>query len=522
MYDCPYTELCRQVVTDSEGRIREFDLTGPNSMVNIKEKTGENIISVERIVLIPLDLWSTDFVTPVSRCVKAPTTGECITPRLPYAPMPEDSVVSVPQQILDGYPAVNMPRGINDQNKQLVYINKDNPMVDVNGRVPKEGLYVIVAEYYQPNHPEVVLDVNLKKADAAPEADEATLNLPVYEAVLPLPTCASNIGCRAPVMMDNRPRDFLITEEFDITFVNDGPEGAWIEYIYTMPSEDFHNNKEGLLNSDDSVDQVDRFEKECGKDNFYMRDDLDEGFCKSSVISISSDFNEGALPCSCDQDGSVDLYQCSSVGGQCQCKDHVIGRSCTRCEPEYFGFPECKQCSCPPTATCNEDTGDCICAPFVTGSQENPCSECEENTFGYDPITGCQECNCMVNGTVGGDMSCSMDSGQCNCKENVEGRKCDHCSYGSFAYPDCETCDCDLRGTTERICDQETAECFCKENVRAGACDTCKEGHFNLQETNPDGCMECFCFGKTHFCSSNLNMQKEKVELTFLRSSFSY
>ena len=58
MYDCPYTELCRQVVTDSEGRIREFDLTGPNSMVNIKEKTGENIISVERIVLIPLELWS--------------------------------------------------------------------------------------------------------------------------------------------------------------------------------------------------------------------------------------------------------------------------------------------------------------------------------------------------------------------------------------------------------------------------------------------------------------------------------
>ena len=60
MYDCPYTELCRQVVTDAEGRIMEFDLTGPNSMVNIKEKTGENIISVERVVLIPLAHWSPD------------------------------------------------------------------------------------------------------------------------------------------------------------------------------------------------------------------------------------------------------------------------------------------------------------------------------------------------------------------------------------------------------------------------------------------------------------------------------
>ncbi len=49
--------------------------------------------------------------------------------------------------------------------------------------------------------------------------------------------------------------------------------------------------------------------------------------------------------------------------------------------------------------------GECICAPFVTGTEEAPCSECEENTFGYDPITGCQECKCMVEGTVAGQFS---------------------------------------------------------------------------------------------------------------------
>ena len=117
----------------------------------------------------------------------------------------------------------------------------------------------------------------------------------------------------------------------------------------------------------------------------------------------------------------------------------------------------------------------------------------------------------MVEGTVNGDMSCSLESGQCECKERVEGRQCDHCSYGSYGYPECELCQCDTRGTTERICDQTSAECFCKNNVEAGACDTCKEGHFNLQESNPDGCMECFCFGKTTFCSTNLNLEKSKV-----------
>ena len=39
-----------------------------------------------------------------------------------------------------------------------------------------------------------------------------------------------------------------------------------------------------------------------------------------------------------------------------------------RCEPEYFGFPDCQACSCPSTAKCDEVTGECICAPFVTGT----------------------------------------------------------------------------------------------------------------------------------------------------------
>ena len=31
-----------------------------------------------------------------------------------------------------------------------------------------------------------------------------------------------------------------------------------------------------------------------------------------------------------------------------------------------------------------------------------------------------------------GNMTCSQESGQCYCAENVEGRTCDHCSYGSY------------------------------------------------------------------------------------------
>ena len=49
----------------------------------------------------------------------------------------------------------------------------------------------------------------------------------------------------------------------------------------------------------------------------------------------------------------------------------------------------------------------------MTGTPENPCSQCEENTFGYDPITGCQECMCNTEGTRNESMSCNLESGQC-------------------------------------------------------------------------------------------------------------
>ena len=123
----------------------EFDLSAPTSVVNIQEKTGENVISIDRLVLVPAAQWSPDLVTPASRCVRDPRTAACVTPRLPYPPPPDESVISVPQQILDGYPARNLPRGIDDQSKQLVYINNLNPEVDLHSTyIHNHTMHVLV------------------------------------------------------------------------------------------------------------------------------------------------------------------------------------------------------------------------------------------------------------------------------------------------------------------------------------------------------------------------------------------
>ena len=65
-------------------------------------------------------------------------------------------------------------------------------------------------------------------------------------------------------------------------------------------------------------------------------------FCLNSVFSLSSIFNNGALSCDCDGQGSTSKY-CQEFGGQCPCKPNVIGRQCTRCKVGYYGFPNCRR-----------------------------------------------------------------------------------------------------------------------------------------------------------------------------------
>ena len=106
-----------------------------------------------------------------------------------------------------------------------------------------------------------------------------------------------------------------------------GPDGAWIEYVLAVPAGEL---QPALLVPDDSVDRAEEFQQECGQEHFFMSDRMDEGFCRASATSISAGFNGRALECECDAEGSVDQYNCNSFGGQCQCKPHVIGQSCTR------------------------------------------------------------------------------------------------------------------------------------------------------------------------------------------------
>ena len=61
---------------------------------------------------------------------------------------------------------------------------------------------------------------------------------------------------------------------------------------------------------------------------------------------------------------------------------------------------------------CNEVSGECECAPNVIGER---CGQCDADSYGYDDVLGCKDCDCDVEGAT--DPSCD-DEGICFCKKS--------------------------------------------------------------------------------------------------------
>ncbi|KAM4688464.1 laminin subunit alpha-1 [Discoglossus pictus] len=224
---------------------------------------------------------------------------------------------------------------------------------------------------------------------------------------------------------------------------------------------------------------------------------------------------------------------------QCQCERNTCGESCNECCPGYHQNPwrpgtisvgnKCEKCNCHNKAEdCYYDYnvasrnmslniheqyiggGVCInCSQFTAGINCETCIEGYYRPHKVSPYADapCQPCECDPFGShsavcVVDDKHANLPQGilpgQCQCKEGYTGTKCDHCEFGYKGYPNCVRCNCSLVGSVND--DPCTEQCICKENVEGENCDRCKEGFYNLQERNPEGCTECFCFGVSGVC----------------------
>uniref|UniRef100_A0A0B7BNE7 Laminin subunit alpha n=1 Tax=Arion vulgaris TaxID=1028688 RepID=A0A0B7BNE7_9EUPU len=353
--------------------------------------------------------------------------------------------------------------------------------LELNGRVIKPGQYIFIVHYYMPTEPGLSIPVTVY------------VDGKVSTGVFNPHFCPSAVGCRGTITFDQSGGNTIRLTGTDVRAVFNGTKGGqiWLDYLLIVPADQFSKDYLDLS----PIDKSEYFLSLCVDEGFQLRTDID--FCKQGTFTLTTNFNNGALDCNCNPDGSLS-FTCDTFGGQCQCRDNIIGRQCSVCRPGYYGYPSCKPCNCP-FGLCHEVTGECICPPRVQGDR---CDTCEPEAYGYDALIGCQRCSCNYNGVLEGDLNCDQISGQCNCKPGVGGRRCDICLAGYHSFPHCQDCGCDIKGTVEQICDKVTAHCLCKDNVEGPRCNRCIDGTFSLSSDNPKGCIQCFCFGHTTRCDS--------------------
>lgn len=245
-------------------------------------------------------------------------------------------------------------------------------------------------------------------------------------------------------------------------------------------------------------------------------------FAVSQLRLLGSCFCNGhADRCASPPAASRDPASAVQVSGVCVCRHHTAGPHCERCAPLYNGRPwspaddrnpqECQMCECNGHAdSCHFDP-----AAFAAsgGTQGGVCDNCQHHTEGphcercqlhffrnrrpgAPPEETCLPCECDPDGAVPG-APCDPQTGQCVCKENVQGERCDLCRPGftglSHADPrGCRRCECSALGSRPDMpCDEESGRCLCLPHVLGPRCDQCAPNYWKL--ASGQGCEPCAC-----------------------------
>ncbi|KAK3091660.1 hypothetical protein FSP39_021617 [Pinctada imbricata] len=480
LYSCSYSVLCRQVMRDPDNMPSIINIT---DSAEIYIRGDDDVdVAIGSVVAIPYDTWSLGYIRPNIICIRI--NGICIgsgysipvgSIRIDFEDPPNEGM-----RVKEG----DLPPNILDSSTGLVRLNGSNPFIEIQGYVRAPGPYVSVVHFYLPTEVGMTMPVTVLTDDGQE-----------FKGIFRPQYCPGVSGCRGIISFEGDNRNILNLQEGNIMFRFNNTEGKdiWVDYVMLVPARQYSVTDLNLQPIDNSAN----FLTQCIGPGFELISNSE--FCLNGTFTITTDFNNGAVACNCDTDGSLS-FDCSDFGGQCKCRENVIGRKCTHCREGYFGFPRCRRCNCP-YGMCHPVTGDCMCPPRVTGDS---CDQCMPATYGYDPLVGCTDCNCNQDGVENGELNCDQTTGQCKCKPGVGGRKCEYCLPGFHTFPLCSACsNCDSNGAMESICDALTGQCLCKDNVAEPDCRDCEPGSFYLNPMNPKGCTKCFCFGVTTACGSS-------------------
>ncbi|XP_060030064.1 laminin subunit alpha-3 [Erinaceus europaeus] len=110
--------------------------------------------------------------------------------------------------------------------------------------------------------------------------------------------------------------------------------------------------------------------------------------CKPLYWNLANTNPNGCIECQCHVAGTVSgLGECGQQDGDCHCKSHVTGDSCDTCEDGYFALEKdnyfgCQGCQCDVggaiSPMCSRPSGACQCREHVVGKT---CQRPEDNYY---------------------------------------------------------------------------------------------------------------------------------------------
>ncbi|XP_037538133.1 laminin subunit alpha-3 [Nematolebias whitei] len=508
IYNCAFSMLCRSVVVNGKNQVAKLQLSHRTEIIL---HTSTTSLLLYKVYAVPAEDFSMEYVEPKVLCVS--THGRftedsryCVLRQFDKLPSAWILYAARDGKLSSSHAAAHA-HGQNEDWRQrrqsghsVLEPQSDGtllkfPQTEIRftPTVPLPGRYVVVVQYRQPEHISFPVEVRVAAGH-------------VWKGLINASFCPAVSGCKEVVIADGRIALDLDTNSLQLPTISISvPPGKTLilDHIMLLPDSSYTPE----LLKEKPLDKSAAFLQRCSAEGFSTQ--TSSQFCRESVRSLVAAYNNGSLPCGCDKSGSTGTV-CDPNGGQCPCRQHVIGRQCTKCATGFYGFPYCRRCECG-RRLCDEVTGRCICPPQTV---KPTCEVCQEQTFSYHPLLGCENCGCSPSGiNPDAGLQCDRTTGQCSCKPLIEGRQCDRCAPGYYRYPNCVPCVCNKGGVTSDVCHPDTGKCLCKRNVAGIRCDACREGSFYFDPSNPLGCTSCFCFGATNQCQSSHKRRGKFVEM---------
>ncbi|KAJ8272625.1 hypothetical protein GJAV_G00091440 [Gymnothorax javanicus] len=461
---CAYSFLCRGVAVDGRSRVARLQM---DLKTDVKLQSPIASFLLYKIYAVPADEFSMEYVDPKELCVSvhgrfADDSQDCVPPQydLPRSALVLDAAregrLSIPSGGRKSRQAAPLP--LISPPRDGVLLKSPQNEIKFNARVPAPGRYVFVAHFRQPELPFFPAEVLVDGGRPWNGSFNASF-------------CPSISGCRDQVIAENRIALDIPQQDLMVTVTVPPGKAVTLDYILVIPDENYSPEQlkeKPLGKSSDFINQ-------CGENSFYI-DSSSSQFCRDSAKSLVAAYNDGALPCGCDASGSTGPT-CDPIGGQCTCRPNIIGRQCTAVPLDTTASP-----------TARHATVAGVC------------------------VTKLQASASALRRPVAGD-GCNQTTGQCSCKDNIDGRQCERCAAGHYRYPECAPCDCNTAGVVPDICDPQTGKCLCKKNVVGAGCDSCRNGTFHFDESNPNGCLSCFCFEVSNECRSSDKRRAKFVDM---------